>query len=221
MHSVREKKTNATHFSVVFWFTYVQCEVHSTSSSKNFYVRSTLVHKKLEKNKLKPYSGVTVRCSAIFSLKRCILLSDAVHASILVSRKIECHFDKMKTVLKPQGIRESVLHEKVAHRRYLSNAVSFESFQSAVEKNRKIRSLPLVGNHIVFKIHLQPSGISINNQHMKIAPIPQLSNATSHTSLRRIVKKLHRKSYEKSFLKTKFRISVNLKLLLNHKNYRV
>ena len=109
-------------------------------------LRSTLVHKKCKTHKNsseKIYVGqknhevhLTVWCSTVFSLKQCGFLSDAVHSSILVSRKIEWpHFGKIKTAPKPQGIRESVLHEKVAPRRYLSNGVSLASFRPAVCKN--------------------------------------------------------------------------------------
>ena len=54
-------------------------------------------------------------CSAVFRLKQCVLLSDEVHTMILVSRKIECPlFGKIKTALKPYGIREGVLQSCVS-----------------------------------------------------------------------------------------------------------
>ena len=57
-----------------------------------------------------------------FTLKKCGFLFDAVHMMILGREKTKCpHFVKIKIALKPQGIGESVLHEKVAPRRYISN----------------------------------------------------------------------------------------------------
>ena len=88
-------------------------------------------------------------------LKQCVLLSDAVNTTILVSRRTECPlFGKIKTALKLKGIRESVLHEKVASRRYLSNGVWFESFWPAVCKNfTKKQPLSLEVSRMIFKIN--------------------------------------------------------------------
>ena len=90
---------------------------------------------------------------------------------------------------------------------------------SGLEKIKKIRSLPLVGSATIFKTPLKPRGISTSDQHMKVAPIPQISNAVSHTSFWQMVKKLQRKPYQKNwkFWKTEFCFWVILKLLSNRK----
>ena len=85
------------------------------------------------KNAFKNAVRLTVWCSAVFIPKQCSFLPDAVDSSILASRKKRVpHFGRIKTALKPYGISECVLNEKVASRRYLSNGVSFESFRLAV-----------------------------------------------------------------------------------------
>ena len=132
----KAKKSNAVHFLIVLWFIYTRCEVHSTFSFL----------KKLRLNKRNHAVLLPVRCSAVFRPLQCGFQSDEVPTSIWVSRKTECpHFGKFKTALKPQGIRESVLYEKVVCRRYLSNVISFESFRRPVckifTKNGRCHSL--------------------------------------------------------------------------------
>ena len=114
------------HFLIVLWFIYTRCEVHSTFP---FLKKSRL-------NKRNHAVLLPVRCSAVFHSMQCGFQSDEVPTSIWVSRKTECpHFGKFEIPLKPQRIRENVLHEKVVSRRYLSNSVQFESFRPAVCKN--------------------------------------------------------------------------------------